>query len=143
MFIDERTLKDRITKPSLGSYALKSKADVIKQPYGSYDLFFEMTFKAIPKLGKYEDIGSLKECRKATEKQIVKPPIVEYQIAAVSYWRYRCPSCKLTLETISDNQTLTGKPTGKLVKIPRKYRNGCNTYCNRCGQKIDWSDLYE
>lgn len=139
MFIDERTLKDRITKPSLGSYALKSKADVIKQPYGSYDLFFEMTFKAIPKLGKYEDIGSLKECRKAMKKQTAKSPIIMPSHYS-SDWACECPSCHLVLRTLA--RPKNGEPP-KIENAHTFELRGENTFCNRCGQKIDWSDLYE
>lgn len=59
----------RLTEPGLqdGAYSLKSKADVMVQPYKTYELFFEITFRVLPKLGMYEDIGTPEECRKAME----------------------------------------------------------------------------
>jgi hypothetical protein len=59
----------RLTEKGLrdGDYCLKSKNDVIVQPYKTYDLFFEITFRVLPKLGMYEDIGTPEECRKAME----------------------------------------------------------------------------
>ena len=48
-------------------YILKSKNDVIINPYRTYDLFFEITFHVLQKLGTYEDIGTPEECRKAME----------------------------------------------------------------------------
>lgn len=60
---------DRLTEAGLqdGSYMLKSRLDAIVAPYKTYDLFFEITFRVIRKLGMYEDIGTPEECRKAME----------------------------------------------------------------------------
>lgn len=61
--------KTRLTERGLidGQYVLKSKRDAIVQPYKTYDLFFEINFRVMPKLGMYEDIGTPEECRKAME----------------------------------------------------------------------------
>lgn len=58
---------ERLTEEGVheGSYMLKSRADAIVQPYRTYELFFEITFRVISKLGMYEDIGTPEECRKA------------------------------------------------------------------------------
>lgn len=65
-------MRDRITedngeafRPS--RYSLISKVDAIISPYKTYDLFFEIEFHVIQKLGAYEDIGSPDECREAME----------------------------------------------------------------------------
>lgn len=65
-------MKERITKDAgeefePSRYCLKSKNDAIVKPYGTYDLFFEITFQVLQKLGAYEDIGTPEECRKAME----------------------------------------------------------------------------
>jgi len=49
-------------------YALKSKNDAIVSPYKTYDLFFEITFHVLQKLGAYEDIGTPEECAAAMEE---------------------------------------------------------------------------
>lgn len=52
-----------------------SRNDAIIQPYKTYDLFFEITFHVLQKLGAYEDIGTpeefaeLKEYKDKTEMQ--------------------------------------------------------------------------
>ena len=64
---------DRLTKdygenfqPS--RYVLASGNDAVIQPYKTYELFYEMTFEVIQKLGMYEDIGTIEECRQAVKK---------------------------------------------------------------------------
>ena len=63
-FMTERLTEDygKIFAPS--RYALKSKNDAIIQPYGTYELFYEITFEVIQKLGAYEDIGTPEEFRR-------------------------------------------------------------------------------
>lgn len=65
----ENWTEKRLTERGLreGDYDLKSKADVMIQPYKTYELFFEINFRVLPKLGMYEDIGTPEECRKAME----------------------------------------------------------------------------
>lgn len=46
-------------------YGLASHNDCIIAPYKTYDLFYEITFQVLPKLGMYEDIGTVEECREA------------------------------------------------------------------------------
>lgn len=60
---------ERLTEEGLHEcdYMLKSRLDAIVAPYKTYDLFFEITFRVIRKLGMYEDIGTPEECRKAME----------------------------------------------------------------------------
>lgn len=67
--MDEDWKTKRLTEEGLheGDYMLVSRADAIASPYRMYDLFFEITFRVIRKLGMYEDIGTPEECRKAME----------------------------------------------------------------------------
>lgn len=69
-FMTERLTKDAGESFAPSRYSLKSRNDAIISPYGSYDLFFEITFHVLQKLGAYEDIGTVEECRAALEKQI-------------------------------------------------------------------------
>ena len=86
---------------------------------------FAMAISAIKEVHQYREIGSVEECREATEKQKAKKPIpINYKeyIDKVSnaefledaYW---CPSCKTYL------------------------RSG--RYCNGCGQKLNWKEKCE
>ncbi len=64
-FMKERITEDAGEKFAPSRYGLKSKNDVILKPYGTYDLFFEITFQVLQKLGAYEDIGTPEECKEA------------------------------------------------------------------------------
>lgn len=64
-FMTER-LTQKIRKGT-APYVLKSKNDAIVSPYKTYDLFYEITFKVIQKLGVYEDIGTPEECLEAMQ----------------------------------------------------------------------------
>ena len=63
-FMTERITKDNGTAFLPSRYTLKSKNDAIIQPYKTYELFYEITFHVIQKLGLYEDIGSPGEIMK-------------------------------------------------------------------------------
>lgn len=63
-FMTERITEDCGKSFAPSRYALKSKNDAITQPYRTYDLFYEITFEVIQKLGAYEDIGTPEEFRK-------------------------------------------------------------------------------
>ena len=79
-------------------------------------------WEIIKRLGRYEDIGTLEECRAAVEKQTAKKPTpIDYEKYAnlvdnAIYLRgaYWCPRCKHFVKS--------------------------GTFCNKCGQKLDWSD---
>lgn len=64
-FMRERITEDYGEAFSPSRYSLISKADAIIQPYRTYELFFEINFHVIQKLGVYEDIGTPDECRVA------------------------------------------------------------------------------
>lgn len=65
---------------------------------------------------KYEEIGTLEECRKTMEKQnAVKPTVV---LGIFGGTEYECKNCGNNVE------------------------NG-HEYCGWCGQKLDWSDVLE
>lgn len=66
-FMTERITEDAGEAFAPSRYGLKSKADCIIEPYKTYDLFFEITFHVLQKLGAYEDIGTPEECKKAMD----------------------------------------------------------------------------
>lgn len=67
-FMVERLTVDAGKEFAPSRYSLKSGNDSIVSPYATYDLFFEMTFHVLQKLGAYEDIGTPEECRKTMEE---------------------------------------------------------------------------
>lgn len=66
-FMTERLTEDAGKSYSPSRYRLKSGNDAIVSPYKTYDLFFEITFKVLQKLGAYEDIGTPEECQRAMQ----------------------------------------------------------------------------
>lgn len=61
-FMVERLTEDAGEAFSPARYNLKSRNDAIISPYKTYELFFEITFMVIQKLGTYETIGTPEEC---------------------------------------------------------------------------------
>ena len=111
---------DRLTEDfgvdfSPARYALISKNDAVIQPYKTYELFYEMTFEVIQKLGMYEDIGSLEECKQAAKRMQPKGPLAASDRDGNKY--AICPYCS---ETVSDGSYFF-------------------YFCPSCGQKIDWN----
>lgn len=89
MGADRNFLQDRLTVDNGESfmpsrYSLKSKNDNIVQPYRTYDLFFEITFEVIQKLGLYEDVGTPEECRIAME-QSKEPDTMRSMLGKILY----------------------------------------------------------
>lgn len=67
-FMTERITEDYGEAFSPSRYSLKSKNDAIISPYKTYELFFEITFHVIQKLGAYEDLGTPEEIAKNLEE---------------------------------------------------------------------------
>ena len=65
-FMVERLTEDE-GKAALPRYSLKSGNDAIISPYKTYELFYEITFRVIQKLGVYESIGTPEECLEAMQ----------------------------------------------------------------------------
>lgn len=84
---------------------------------------YEMAIKALEEIQKYREIGTVEECRAWKEKQNAKKIIsFDYNNGTVNYG---CPVCKRKI----------------ISKIDGKWCGGTfNEYCDRCGQKLDWSD---
>ena len=77
----------------------------------------------VEELKQYRAIGTLEECRAAMEKQTAKKVIsFEYHNGTINYG---CPVCKWKI----------------ISKINGEWCCGTfNEYCDKCGQKLDWSD---
>ncbi len=77
----------------------------------------------VEELKQYRAIGTPEECRAAVEKQTAKKVIsFEYHNGTINYG---CPVCKWKI----------------ISKINGEWCCGTfNEYCDKCGQKLDWSD---
>ena len=77
----------------------------------------------VGELLQYRAIGTPEECRAAVEKQTAKKVVsFEYHNGTINYG---CPVCKRKI----------------ISKINDEWCAGTfNEYCDRCGQKLDWSD---
>lgn len=84
---------------------------------------YEMAIKALEEVQQYRQIGTVEECREAVEKQTAKKATsFDYHNGTVNYG---CPICKRKI----------------ISKIDGEWCGGTfNEYCDRCGQKLDWSD---
>ena len=114
-FMNERITEDAGEEFAPSRYGLKSKNDSIVKPYGTYELFFEITFQVLQKLGEYEDIGTPEECRKAMERQRGKNPVKD------EYNHDCCPTCGW-------------------VVYQEEYGGRYLPHCENCGQAIDWDN---
>ena len=66
-FMIERLTEDVGKAFAPAQYSLRSGNDAIVNPYKTYDLFYEITFRVIQKLGIYESIGTPEECLEAMQ----------------------------------------------------------------------------
>lgn len=102
-------------------------------------------------LAEYEKIGTLEEVREAVEKQRAKKVSIE----DVGYNQYRnvnlyaciCTSCGLHIIEFDDDDVCESDSDNPaemfrdcLVHHGYEWRNN---YCNRCGNKLDWSEVEE
>ena len=82
--------------------------------------------KQIPKKVRYEDVGY-------------------EQYGNVNVYACICPSCDLEIIKFNDNDVSEKCESNDVEKmfhssmVHHAYI-GLNNYCNRCGQKLDWSD---
>ena len=73
---------------------------------------FDLAVMALKEIEPYREIGTVKECREAREKQIPIKPITHRDTN-----RADCPVCGATVRGIKE-------PFGG--------------WCSKCGQKLDW-----
>jgi hypothetical protein len=107
------------------------KAEIVHHP--EYSIFAEALGlaihaleKQIPKKVRYEDVGY-------------------EQYGNVNVYACICPSCDLEIIKFNDNDVSEKCESDDVEKmfhssmVHHAYI-GLNNYCNRCGQKLDWSD---
>lgn len=101
---------------------------------------------------KFDYIEEIEIATKALEKQI--PKKIKYE--DVGYDQYNnvnvyaciCPSCDLEIIKFDDNDVSDKCESDDVEKmfhssmVHHAYI-GLNNYCNRCGQKLDWSEESE
>ena len=89
----------------------------------------DIAMQALEEVQKYREIGSIEECRASREKQIAKKPNKTID----SSWGIKkevhvCPACDYYLTEVH-------------FIAPQKIESNKKiTYCETCGQAIDWSD---
>ena len=106
---------ERLTRKDWNKYGFYDKETLILVARREYELY--------QRLGRYEDIGTPEECLAWKEKQNAKKVIsFDYNNETVNY---ACPVCK---------RKIISKINGKWCS------DTFNKYCDRCGQKLDWSD---
>lgn len=89
------------------------------------------------------------EIRKALKKQNAKKVIIEdtgySQYRNVNLYACICPSCGLHIIDFDDldvSESKSDNPSEMFRDcLVRHGYEGRNNYCNRCGQKIDWSEV--
>lgn len=99
------------------------EAEVVHHPERSiFAEALDLAIQALEEVQKYREIGSIEECRASREKQIAKKPTpIDYKkyidvIDNARFLRgaYWCPNCKHVVNS--------------------------GSFCNDCGQMLDWSD---
>ena len=87
---------------------------------------FDIAIQALEEVQRYREIGTAEEYQLATEKYTPKKVILfDYYNGTVNYG---CPVCKTKIISKVCGEWCAGK---------------LNEYCDRCGQKLDWSDENE
>lgn len=95
---------------------MKKKLPNLQEVYG-------VAVNALKELQQYRSIGTVNECRIASEKHVAKKITHD----ATLLKSCTCPFCKNVLdkfETFGDSR----------LRVRFKY-------CHFCGQKLDWSDI--
>lgn len=115
--------------------AIKELQENIDLPFGSNTskesakLAIQALEKQIPKKVRYEDVGY-------------------EQYGNVNVYACICPSCDLEIIKFDDNDVSDKCESCDVEKMFRSSMVhhayiGLNNYCNRCGQKLDWSEESE
>ena len=96
------------------------------------DYAIEEAIKALEEVQQYREIGTVKECREAVEKQKAKKPKDSLEIKPVIDRNGAYVDADMTVYLLCPN-------CGEMVGI---YDN-CDNYCRECGQAIDTENLGE
>lgn len=116
------------------AFAVSAMRKLEMYKVGKLVLIPDATYKKqCEELNEYKKLGTLKEVRKAVEKQKAEKPEIEEifrngidiygNIYGETAEVYKCPSCDSFISFVVDNQHID--------------------YCAGCGQKLDWSEVEE
>lgn len=101
---------------------------------GAFDMIttISVVTNALKELQRYREIGTVKECREAMEKQKPKKPVCKpkpYNESVGFNEEWFCPSCGAYIGYFYEG-----------MDEPEQME-----YCNECGQHIarDWSDKFD
>lgn len=107
---------------------------------------FQLTENIISELRNYRLLGTIKDFQKGIYKR--NPKRVLYR--DIGYDNHNnenvyaciCPTCDLHIITFTDSDIKCDSDKPKEIfhsgMVHHAYE-GRNNYCNRCGQKLDWS----
>ena len=104
----------------------ENKSEFLDSDYEANHMAIKALKKQIPKKVRYEDVGY-------------------EQYGNVNVYACICPSCDLEIIKFDDNDVFVFFESDDVEKmfhssmVHHAYV-GLNNYCNRCGQKLDWSE---
>ena len=104
----------------------ENKSKFLDSDYEANHMAIKALKKQIPKKVRYEDVGY-------------------EQYGNVNVYACICPSCDLEIIKFDDNDVFEKCESDDVEKmfhssmVHHAYV-GLNNYCNRCGQKLDWSE---
>lgn len=104
----------------------ENKSKFLDSDYEANHMAIKALKKQIPKKVRYEDVGY-------------------EQYGNVNVYACICPSCDLEIIKFDDNDVSEKCESDDVEKmfhssmVHHAYV-GLNNYCNRCGQKLDWSE---
>lgn len=87
---------------------MKTKRGISEKQHG----LFQIAMDSLEEIQQYRAIGTVEECREATERQRAKKPIKIAPCKSVNY--FKCSSC------------------GEFLSIGKPF-------CKECGNAVDWS----
>lgn len=103
--------------------AVEELKENLELPFGSNisDEASRMAMKALEEIQQYRAIGTIEECREASERQRAKKPSILNKEKVISQGQmfvanhFKCPNCG----------------------INQAYFDGIPKYCDNCGQKLE------
>ena len=107
---------------------------------------FQLTEDIISELRKYRELWTIKELQKGMYKRT--PKKVLYEDVGYDYNKNEnvyaciCPTCDLHIITFTDSDIECDSDEPKEMfhsSLVYHAYEGRNNYCDRCGQKLDWS----
>lgn len=108
--------------PEEAIYVIKEYKPILG--FEKYGEALNVAISALEEIQQYREIGTVKECRKAVEKQKAKKCVKD---SCPDHTHYKCPACGQIELSIYKN----GFPRlGRITK-----------YCENCGQALQQEDI--